>query len=114
MDKYYGIIGYVDFVETAPDVAREVVTERKAVGDVLKNTRRWQGSDTLNDNLVINNRISILADPYAYQNYHAIRYCVWMGTKWKVTNVEVAYPRLILDLGGVYNEQTTQSERNAP
>ena len=110
MDKYYGVIGYATFAETAPDVAREVITERPAVGDVLKNTRRWQAGENLNDNLVVNNRISILADPYAYQNYHTIRYCVWMGTKWKVTNVEVAYPRLILELGGVYNEQKTQGE----
>jgi hypothetical protein len=31
----------------------------------------------------------------------------YMGTKWKVSNVEVKYPRLILSLGGVYNENKT-------
>lgn len=107
MAKFYGVVGYVDQQETALDVYSEVVTKRKYSGDVLKNTRRWVGSEHLNDNLVVNNRISIVADPYAYQNYHAIRYVEWMGTKWKVTNVEVAYPRLLLDLGGVYNEQNT-------
>lgn len=106
MAKYYGSIGYAEMQETAPDVFQEVIVEKEVIGDVLKNTRRWQGSEHLNDNLVINNHLSILADPYAYQNFHSIRYATYMGTKWKVTNVEVAYPRLILDLGGVYNEQT--------
>ena len=106
MAKFYGSVGYAEYVETAPDVHREVITEREYIGDVLRNTRRWEGSQHLNDDLVVNNRISIIADPYAYQNFHSIRYCVWMNSKWKVTNVEVAYPRLLLDLGGVYNEQT--------
>lgn len=106
MAKYYGFVGYAEMQETALDVWQEVIVEREAIGDVLKNTRRWVGDDHLNDDLVINNKLSILADPYAYQNFHSIRYATYMGTKWKVTNVEVAYPRLILDLGGVYNEQT--------
>lgn len=107
MSKYYGFVGYVEHQETAPDVYQEVITERETYGDVLRNTRRWVGNEHLNDNLVISNRISIVADPYAYNNFHSIRYCTYMGVKWKVTSVEVAYPRLILDLGEVYNEQTT-------
>ena len=106
MNKYYGTVGYVEFSETATDVYQEVKTEREYIGDVLRNTRRWQGTEHLNDDLNVSNRISIVADPYAYDHFQYIRYCTWMGTKWKVTNVEVAYPRLILDLGGVYNEQT--------
>lgn len=106
MAKYYGKIGYAEHLETAPDVYTEVIVERESKGDVIKNIRKYVGSEHLNDNLVINNRLSIVADPYAYANFHAIRYATWMGTKWKVTNVEVAYPRLLLDLGGVYNEQT--------
>lgn len=106
MAKFYGVVGYVELRETYTDVWQEVVTERKYSGDVIENTRRWVSAEHLNDNLVISNRISILSDPYAVQNFHAIRYVEWMGTKWKVTNIKVAYPRLILDLGGVYNEQT--------
>lgn len=106
MAKYFGFIGYGEMQETALDVSQEAIVEHEAIGDVIKNTRRWQGSEHLNDDLVINNKLSILADPYAYKNFHSIRYATYMGTKWKVTNVEVAYPRLILDLGGVYNEQT--------
>ena len=106
MAKYYGKIGYAIMTETAPDVWREAITERTYVGDVIKDTRKWVGSEHLNDNLNVSNRISIVSDPFAYANFHSMRYCEYMGAKWKVTNVEVAYPRLILDLGGVYNEQT--------
>lgn len=93
-------------VETAPDVFQEKIEERTYVGDVIKDNRKLVSSSHLNDDVNISNRISILADPFAYHNFHSIRYCVFMGTKWKVSNVEVAYPRLILDLGGVYHEQT--------
>lgn len=103
MAKFYGIIGYAETVETTPGVWTEVITERNYSGDVIKNTKRWQAGENLNDNLMINNTISIVADPFAYQNFHAIRYINWMGALWKISNVEVHRPRLILSIGGVYN-----------
>ena len=104
MAKYYGIIGYAEAVETAPGVWKEQITERNYYGDVIRNTRRLQSANQLNDNVNVSNEISIVADPFAYQNFHSMRYVEFMGTKWKITNVEVQYPRLILELGGVYNE----------
>lgn len=106
MNKYYGTVGYAITEEVALDVWQDVIVERNYVGNVLRNTSRWNGSENLNDNLTINNRISIVADPFAYNNYSSIKYCTWMNSKWKVTHVEVAFPRLILDLGEVYNEQS--------
>lgn len=103
MAKYYGKIGYVETVETAPSVWTEQITERSYYGDVLRNTRKYQNSENLNDNLEVSNELSILSDPYALQNFHAIRYVHWMGSRWKVSSVEVRYPRLILTIGGVYN-----------
>lgn len=105
MPKYYGSIGFVETVETAPDVWEEQITEHNYFGDILKVTKRWQGTSHLNDDLTISNRISIVSDPYANDNFQNIRFAEWLGTKWKVTSVEVAFPRLVLDLGGVYNEQ---------
>lgn len=110
MSKYYGTIGYAETVETAPDVWQDQIVEKQYYGDVIKDNRRWQGTSHLNDNLNISNRLSILADPYAYHNCHSIKYATYLGSKWKVTSVEVAYPRLILDLGGVYNEQEIETE----
>lgn len=100
--KFYGTIGYGETVEKA-GVWSENITERSYYGEVMKNSYRMQNGEQLNDDVNINNRISILADPYAFANFHSIRYITWMDSKWKVTAVEVAYPRLILDIGGVYN-----------
>lgn len=103
MAKWYGIVGYAQTVETAPDVWEEQMTERPYFGDVIKNTRRLQSGDRLNDSVVVSNEISILSDPFANENFHSIRYVTFMGAKWKVSNVEVQYPRLILSVGEVYN-----------
>ena len=103
MAKWYGKIGYAETVEVRPGVFKEQITEHEYFGDVLQNTRRLQTSDKVNDDINVSNRISIIADPFANENFHSMRYLSFMGTNWKVTTVEVSYPRLILTLGGVYN-----------
>ena len=105
MAKVYGKIGYANTVETKPGVYEEQIVERSYYGDLIRNTRRLQSADQVNDDINISNEISIVADPYATNNFHTMRYAVFMGTKWKISNVEVSYPRLILTLGGVYNGQ---------
>ena len=107
MAKFSGLIGYVETPETAPGVYTEVVTNRNYFGDVIRNTRKWEPGQNLNDNLNVNNTISIVADAYANQNFHAMRYIQWMGAYWEITSVEVLRPRLILTIGGVYNGNTT-------
>lgn len=105
--KYYGQIGYAETIETSPGVWTEQITERTYYGDVTRNNRRLQDSDRVNDNVTVSNEISVIADPYACSNFHSIRYLTFMGSKWKVSNVDVQYPRLILSIGGLYNEQET-------
>ncbi len=104
MAKFYGRIGYAKNEETVPGVNADVITERYYSGDTIKNTSRWTvSSDRANDDLNVSNQISIIADPFANQNFHEMRYVEFMGSLWKITNVEVQYPRLILSIGGVYN-----------
>ena len=103
MAKWFGKIGFAETKETKPGVWEEIITVREYYGDVTRNTRRFQSSENLNDNIAVSNDISIVADPYAIQNFHSIRYIEFMGTKWKIDNVEVSYPRLILTLGEIYN-----------
>ena len=107
MAKFCGLIGYIETKEVPPDsgIWKEEVTEYKHYGDLLRDSRRIQTSDKVNDDINISNEISIVADPYAMNNIHYMRYAEFMGTKWKITNVEVQYPRLILTLGGIYNGQ---------
>lgn len=107
MAKFYGEVGYVDTVETTPGVWTEEIIKRNYYGDLLRNNRRLESSGTLNDNINIQNQISIVADPYAINHFHAMRYVEFQGARWKVSNVEVQYPRLILTLGGVYNGEQT-------
>lgn len=103
MDKFYGVVGYVETVETSPGVWTEQVTERNYYGDIIRNTYQSESSGGVNDNLNISNNISILADLYANEHFRHIRYVEFMGAKWKVSKVDVKHPRLILILGGVYN-----------
>ncbi len=103
MAKFYGNIGYIETVEIEPGLWKEQVVERPYYGDLTRNTSRYQSSGGVNDDININNIISIIADPFANENFQHMRYVEFMGTKWKITNVEVQYPRLILTIGGVYN-----------
>lgn len=103
MAKFCGMIGFAERKETAVDAWTEEVVEKKYFGDVTRIFAKNTSANQLNDNIDISNAISIVADPYANNNLHTIRYVVFMGTKWKVTNIEVQYPRLLLSIGGVYN-----------
>ena len=105
MAKYDGFIGFAETVETAPGVWKEEIVEHHYYGDIIKNNRTLQSTDQVNDNVNVSNTISIIADPYAVNNYLSIRYATFMGAKWKVSTVEVQYPRLLLSLGGLYNVQ---------
>jgi hypothetical protein len=103
MAKFYGVIGYAEITETSPGVWSPGITERNYSGDIIRNSRRLQPGENLNDNITVDNQISIVADPYAYQNFHTMQYIKWMGASWKITRVDVQRPRLILTIGGVYN-----------
>lgn len=103
MAKFYGAIGYAITREVRPGVWEEEIIERDYYGELVRNIRKLQNSNQLNDNINVANEISIVSDPFANENFHLMRYVKFMATKWKVTNVEVQYPRLILTVGGVYN-----------
>lgn len=108
MAKYYGSVGFSTSQESSDspgDWSAEII-EKKYYGDVIRRKRQWRESTNLNDNIEISNEISILADPYAYQNLGEIRYVTWNGTKWRVTSAEVNYPRITLSIGGVYNDDS--------
>ena len=103
MAKWYGKIGYADNVEVEPGVWEDSIVEHSYYGDLNRNTRSLQNYGGINDNINLSNEISIVADPYASENFYKMRYVEFAGTKWKITNVEVKYPRLILSIGGVWN-----------
>lgn len=108
MAKFYGQIGYAEAVETAPGsgVWVDDIVERNAYGDILDNVRRTPEADKLNNDLSVSNRISVVADAYASTHFFAIRYVRWAGACWTVPSVSVERPRLILNVGEVYNGPT--------
>lgn len=107
MAKFFGVIGYSQgSVESAPGVFVEGIIEKSYFGDVLRNTRKLESGDKVNNDLSVGNSISIVADAYANEHFFAIRYIRWAGALWTVSDVEVQRPRLILRLGGLYNGPT--------
>ena len=111
MARFCGVIGFGVTREVRPGVFLPDITERgNYFGDVLRDMSHYQSANKVNDDLKIANTFSIVADPFAYENFHSIRYVVYMGAKWKVTSVEVKYPRLLLTVGGVYNDDDNDEE----
>lgn len=103
MAKFCGKIGFVESRETSPGVWTEEPIERSYTGDVTRNMRYWNQGQNLNDDFNVSNSISIVADNYLYEHLGIMKYVTWMGTKWKISSIEVQRPRLILSIGGVYN-----------
>jgi hypothetical protein len=108
MARFYGEVGYGEPVENPPGsgVWVDLMEEHPYTGDVIRNTRKLEGGEGLNDDVNVGNSISVVADQFADANFFKIKYVRWMGVLWKVTSVEVRRPRLILSLGSVYNGPT--------
>ena len=105
MGKFHGAIGFAKTEETKPGVWVDKIVEYEYSGDMPNTSFSFQSSDQVNDNVNVRNEISIVADVFAYQNFHSMRYVVFMGTKWKITSIKPEYPRMKLTVGGLYNGQ---------
>ncbi len=106
MNKWFGKIGYANTSEVRPGVCEEVITEREYYGDVIRNNKQTENSGEVIDDISVSVSISIVADPFAYNNFHTMKYVDYMGSKWKVKTVDPQYPRMVLSLGGLYNGPT--------
>ena len=113
MAKFFGKVGYGESREI-PDtgVLEDVIVENSYFGDVVRNTRKLNETENVNNDISVGNSISIVADAYANEHFFAIRYVEWAGTKWIVSDVEVQSPRLLLRLGGVYHGPTPTAPPN--
>lgn len=104
MAKFYGKIGFFENTLVRPGVWSDSITEIDYAGDLIRNSKSNTNSGNVVDDITITNKISILLDPYLDKNFHTIRYCEFLGTKWKVTEASVEYPRIVLSLGGIYHD----------
>ena len=103
MAKFYGAIGYARSEETVPGVWEDVIVEKNYRGDVILDQRRWRTEEKVNDDLNLDNSISILADTYAYNNIGTMKYIMWKGVTWKIQSFSINRPRIVIQIGGVYN-----------
>ena len=108
MGRFYGEVGYGISVEDPPlsGVWVDSIAEYTYTGDVVRNIMRSENDDKLNNDILVNNSVSIIADQYAMEHFFNIKYVRWEGVLWAVSSVEVRRPRLVLNLGSVYNGPT--------
>jgi len=108
MARFYGEVGYGVSVEDPPNSGVHVdkITKYSYYGDIVRNTQTLDDSATISANITVTNSISIVADEYATEHFFNIKYVRWEGVLWTVKSVEVRSPRLILNLGSVYNGPT--------
>ena len=109
MPKFVGNIGFLkQEEESAERPSRYIpeIEERLYTGDLLKNYARQQNAEKPVDDFNINNDISIVADPYALNNFSSIKYVEFMGTRWKVSSATIEYPRIRISFGGIYHGPT--------
>lgn len=115
MARFYGRVGFViGYDETSPGVRKPHIEIRNYYGDVMKRRANWEKGQSINDDVKINNQISILADEFAEQNAYLMTWVEWKGVKWKVSSIEFERPRMILTIGDVYNENTQEEDEDEP
>ena len=72
--KFSGPIGFSETVEIRPGVMQPKITEKHYKGDVLRKISKWQQGYQANDDLTVNNQISIVANEYAFKHFSSIKY----------------------------------------
>lgn len=102
--KYHGVVGYTKTVPTAPGVYEEEVVEIPCFGDVTRNRAKWNQGAGINDDIEISNSFSLMLNAQLTECFMDLRYIEWLGTKWKISTVEIAPPRLNVQVGGLYVE----------
>ena len=104
MPKCSGVIGYALAGETQPGVWTEGITEKKYIGEIIKDNRRIVDQGEINGSINVSNNISIISNRFMLANMEYMRYLTFNKSKWKISSVEIKPPRIIITLGGLYNE----------
>lgn len=103
MGKFAGQIGFIKSAERTPGLFENETIERPYTGEILQDVRNWRSNETVNDDLTLSNRFSVIADNYILNNMYTMKYVVWRGVRWSVTKIELQAPRITITVGGVYN-----------
>lgn len=103
--KYYDDVTFVIQQEDteAPGNWKEYEVTKPYMGDWKRVESKWTGGDKLIDDKRVNNQLEIISDPFAVMNFTHIRYVKWMGQLWSVNTVTLRPPRIVMEIGGLYN-----------
>jgi hypothetical protein len=107
--KWHGNIGFETQVEVSlgpgkATVWRPEIIPRHYYGDISRTNKRYDHDEKVNNDISINNQFSVVADPYARDNWFNMRWIEWLGRKWMITDVQVEPPRLTINIGGEYHD----------
>lgn len=102
MSRFSGKLGFVMTQETKEGVWLENIVELPAKGTIRSLYVRNDNASSVNTNLRLTNEISILLDSKIQTYLETLRYVVYKGSKWEVQSIGVNYPRLTINLGGLY------------
>lgn len=108
--RWSGEVGYSEQVEVEPDVWEPHITKHTYYGDILQYNHSEKNTNTINNDISLNNQLSIVADPTLIHNLHNIVYVTFSGIKWKVSSVSVQPPRLVLTFTEPYKEDESDEE----
>jgi hypothetical protein len=106
--KFRGLVGFYRWNEPEPGVHEPVIEQRTYRGDILEERQSYARGDSINGKFTVSDKISIVADRYAFDHITEIVYVEHLGQKWEISSIDTAYPRLILHLGGLYHEETEE------
>ena len=108
--KFYGNIGFAVTKDMGDDIWKEVITDKKYAGDVLRLQRNRDSGEHINDGLRINTQISVLMDPWFQDHLSGLRYVDYLGTKWIAESIDIQSPRINITLGGIYHGYEPEEE----
>lgn len=103
--KFVGEVGFwIADVETKSGIYTDKMIERHYTGDITRAYDKWsERNNSTTDDLRLNNQISIVGDIFALENHGSIKYVLWNGIYWKVNTIGINPPRLVMEIGGVWN-----------
>lgn len=102
MSRFSGKLGFVITRETEEGVWLEDVVEIPVKGTIRSLWVRNDNNASVNTDLRLTNEISVLMDTKIKTHLETLKYVVWKGSKWEVQSIGVNYPRLTINLGGLY------------
>lgn len=105
--KWYGKIAFTEQKDDGTGIWEPVTVERDYYGDAIRNTKRDQVTE-INPDITLSNQLSVVADPYLLNSFQTIEYVTFMGQKWRVSSVDVSFPRLTLSFGSLYKEESNE------